>query len=243
MSIINAALFIVALLTPMLPLAQPIPQSQECVVILHGLGRTEWSMKPVQWRLEEAGYTTVNITYPSLTYPIEELAEMAVHDGVSECRALGLQRINFVTHSLGGILVRQYLSVRGIEGLHRVVMLGPPNQGSQAADYFGELAFLSPLGPEAIAQLGTGEESLPRQLGPVNFELGIIAGASSQDTLLPGFPDEMSDGTVALTETVVHGMSDFLQLSVSHTFMMWDSDVLDQVVYFLQSGSFDHRRD
>jgi len=243
LSTIKATLFAVVLLTPVLLLAQPIPQSQECVVILHGLGRTEWSMKPVQWRLEDFGYATVNLTYPSLTYPIEELAQMAVNEGVGRCHALGLERINFVTHSLGGILVRQYLVDGEIDGLHRVVMLGPPNQGSQAADYVNDLEFLSLLEPRAMEQLGTGDESVPRQLGPVTFELGIIAGASTEHTLLPGFPNEVSDGTVALTETVVAGMSDFLQLSVSHTFMMWDSDVLDQVVHFLQFGAFDHHRD
>lgn len=233
-------LLAVALLFAQLLPAQAVPQLPECVVLLHGLGRTELSMKALQWRLDDAGYFTVNITYPSLTYPIEELAEMAVVEGVAQCQAKGLERINFVTHSLGGILVRQYLESGKIEGLHRVVMLGPPNQGSQAADFANGLDFLSPLEPQAIAQLGTGEESVPRRLGPVTFELGIIAGAFRQDTLLPGFPDEPSDGTVAVTETVVEGMSDFVALSVSHTFMMWNSDVLDQVVYFLQSGSFDH---
>jgi hypothetical protein len=220
--------------------AETIVPRQECVVLLHGLWRTELSMMAVEWELGDAGYTVANITYPSLLYPIEELAEMAVDAGINECREQGLTRIHFVTHSLGGILVRQYLDTHDIEGLGRVVMMGPPNQGSQLADYVHSLPLLRPLEPEAIAQLTTGEESVPRQLGPVEFELGVIAGNVNRRPPLPGIPDEASDGTVAVAETMVPGMVDFVELPASHTFMMWNPDVLAQVLFFLEHGRFDH---
>jgi triacylglycerol lipase len=220
--------------------AETIVPRQECVVLLHGLWRTELSMMAVEWELGDAGYTVANVTYPSLLYPIEELAEMAVEAGIDECHEQGLTRIHFVTHSLGGILVRQYLDTHDIEGLGRVVMMGPPNQGSQLADYVHSLPLLRPLEPEAIAQLTTGEESVPRQLGPVEFELGVIAGNVNRRPPLPGIPDEASDGTVAVAETMVPGMVDFVELPASHTFMMWNPDVLAQVLFFLENGRFDH---
>jgi pimeloyl-ACP methyl ester carboxylesterase len=220
--------------------AETVAPRQECVVLLHGLWRTELSMKAVEWALSDAGYTVANVTYPSLLYPIEELAEMAVEEGVDECRGQGLTRIHFVTHSLGGILVRQYLKTRAIEGLERVVMMGPPNQGSQLADFVHSLDLLQPFAPEAIAQLTTGEESVPLQLGPVEFELGVIAGNINRRPPLPGIPDEASDGTVAVEETVVPGMVDFVELPASHTFMMWNPDVIAQVRFFLENGRFDH---
>ena len=220
--------------------AETVVPRQECVVLLHGLWRTELSMLAVAWELDEAGYTVANVTYPSLLYPIEELAQMAVEEGLAECREQGLTRIHFVTHSLGGILVRQYLDTRDIVGLERVVMMGPPNQGSQMADFVHSLELLHPLEPEAIAQLTTGEESVPLQLGPVDFELGVIAGTVNRRPPLLGVPVEASDGTVAVEAPLVPGMGDFIELPASHTFMMWDPDVIGQVVHFLETGQFDH---
>ena len=209
-----------------------------CVVLLHGLGRTGLSMMPLQWELAEAGYEVVNPSYPSLFYPIPELAVTTVGESVRECHSRGQQQINFVTHSLGGILVREYLSHRDIPGLQRVVMLGPPNQGSEVADYFHSLHLLRPVTPEAVEQLGTGEQSIVRELGPVDFELGVIAGTSNTLSFLPGFPEGESDGTVRVGETVVIGMQDFVELPVSHTFMIWNQDVMRQAVHFLRNGKF-----
>ena len=211
----------------------------ECVILLHGLWRTGLSMKRVQWTLEDNGYSVANISYPSVSHNIEALAVMAVEQGVAECHLRNFGRISFVTHSLGGILLRQYLVNHDIPGLRRVVMLAPPNQGSQVADYFQGMSLLAPFEPEPLAQLGTGEDSVPRRLGPVSFELGIIAGDMNLRSYLPGSPDGLSDGTVSVAETVVPGMMDFLVMPVTHTFIMWDSDVLQQVVEFLRHGRFD----
>jgi pimeloyl-ACP methyl ester carboxylesterase len=214
---------------------------ESCVILLHGLWRTEYSMKYLEWGLSEMEFEVVNLTYPSLSHPIEELAVMAVEEGLAGCRDLGLQRIHFVTHSLGGILVRQYLRYRGIAGLHRVVMLGPPSQGSQVADFVDGIDILEPITPRAVEQLGTGADSIPLRLGPADFELGIIAGTANRRGMLPGVPEQPGDGTVTVAETIVPGMLDFLELPVSHTFMMWDRRVLHQVAHFLEQGYFDRR--
>lgn len=214
------------------------PEPRSCVVLLHGLGRTAVSMMAVQWRLEDAGHRVVNITYPSLTHSVQELAGIAVGEGLAGCEELGIERVDFVTHSLGGILVRQYLDKRDIPGLRRVVMLGPPNQGSEMADYAWSLSLLQPLLPRALVQLGTSEDSVPRRLGPADFELGVIAGTANNLPLKPGQPQGRGDGTVAVSETIVPGMTDFLELPVGHTFMMWDEELLEQVVFFLEHGVF-----
>jgi pimeloyl-ACP methyl ester carboxylesterase len=217
---------------------QPDRSAEKCVILLHGLWRTQLSMLAVDWKLERAGYQVVNRSYSSLTRSIQENALLAVTDGVRECRERNLQTISFVTHSLGGILLRQYLSQYAISGLHRVVMMGPPNQGSALADYVVSLEFLDHLAPQALEQLGTGEKSVPLRLGPVAFELGVIAGNSHRRDFLPGLPEGPGDGTVAVKETRVPGMADFIELPVSHTLMMWDDEVLNQVLYFLRHGRF-----
>ena len=214
------------------------PLGVECVVLLHGLWRSALSMKRVEWTLEDQGYNVVNLSYPSTSHDIETLATMAVERGVTECQSRDPVRIHFVTHSLGGILLRQYLANHDVLGLHRVVMLAPPNQGSQMADYFQGIALLQPFKPVPLNQLGTDALSIPRQLGPVSFELGIIAGDLNLRGYLPGSPEGASYGTVSVAETIVPGMFDFLVMPVTHTFIMWDSEVLRQVVQFLKNGRF-----
>ena len=197
-------------------------------------------MKFVEWHLQKFDYAIVNVSYPSLLYSIEELAVIAIEKGLHGCADNDTGTINLVTHSLGGILVRQYLSHTDISGLKRVVMLAPPNQGSQVADYLQtSWSAIRLLEPQAALQLGTGTESIPSGLGPVSFELGIIAGTVNRRGLLPGTPEEVSDGTVSTAETVVQGMLDYIELPVSHTSILWNGDVLSQTAFFLQHGRFD----
>lgn len=237
-----AAVLALSLFSPVSVAATAAQQRLEppaaCVVLLHGLWRSALSMKALQWRLEESGYQVVNQTYPSRSYSVQQLAAMAVEQGLSACQASGFDRVDFVTHSLGGILVREYVEHQDIPGLHRVVMLAPPNGGSQLADYADSTPVLQALMPQAVAQLGTSDESVPRRLGRVTFELGVIAGTSTYMSFLPGLPDGPTDGTVAVAETIVPGMMDFLELPVGHTFMMWDDEVISQTMYFLEHGFF-----
>ncbi len=209
-------------------------------MLLHGLFRSAFSMMPLEWYLEKKGYRVINKDYDSISHPIEQLAEFAVGQGIADCQSAGSFRTHFVTHSLGGILVRQYASLHPLPGDTRVVMLGPPNQGSQVAEYYGAMDLVADIGPVAIEQLGGGLNSLPAQLGPVDFQLGIIAGNLRNTTLLPGFPDQPSDGTVSITESKVTGMRDFLELPVLHTSMIWNPGVWSQAIHFLEEGMFQH---
>lgn len=219
--------------------AQPAEiKDQACVVLLHGLFRSASAMKPLQWYLEDEGYATVNESYRSLSGPIEELAEQVVGESIEVCHSRGFSRVHFVAHSMGGILIRQYAASHPLSGQSRVVMLGPPNQGSQVADYWSGFDLFGLLETQVLEQLGTGDHSVARRLGPVSFQLGVIAGNLRNTTVLPGFPDRPSDGTVSVAETVVPGMLDFLEMPVLHTFMIWNRSVMAQAVYFLRHGYF-----
>ncbi|MGE0824044.1 MAG: esterase/lipase family protein [Candidatus Binatia bacterium] len=205
----------------------------DSVVLLHGLGRTHRSLLLTQWRLKAAGFQPINIHYPSRSQPIERLAVFVMSKLPTDTR----RTMHFVTHSLGGIVLRYLVSVQRPQNLGRVVMLSPPNRGSRVASRLRNnpiYRFL--LGP-AGQQIGAEPDSLPNQLGPVTFELGVITG-NRPLVALPWQAHEEGDGKVTVSEATVEGMRDFLVVRRGHTFIMNDPRVLDQVIHFLRHGCF-----
>ena len=214
--------------------------ASECVVLLHGLARSSMSMNRMESKLQDAGFATANVDYPSREHTVEVLAPMVVEKGLQMCREIdGVTTIHFVTHSLGGILVRQYLSEEEIPELGRVVMFAPPNQGSIAADELrGVPGFDWVHGPVG-RQLGKGSESVPLKLGPVDFELGVIAGTRSTDPITSAVLPNPDDGRVSVEDTKVEGMQDHVVVAHSHTFMIRMKKPIELTVRFLKTGSFD----
>jgi pimeloyl-ACP methyl ester carboxylesterase len=220
-------------------LVPAMASAAECVVLLHGLARTSSSFDVMQEALEEDGYLTANIDYPSREYEIAALATLAVGEGLASCRAgENVEKIHFVTHSLGGILVRQYLSTETVDELGRVVMLGPPNQGSNAVDDLEGVPGFDWLNGPAGHQLGKGEASVPLALGPVDFELGVIAGNRTVDPITSAVLDDPDDGKVSVEDTKIDGMDDFVIVEHSHAFMMRMQQPIELTKKFLRTGSF-----
>ena len=210
----------------------------ECVVLLHGLGRLSNSMSELETKLAPAGYYVSNIKYPSRSYPIDVLALDAIGRGLAQCRSEGPGEIHFITHSLGGILLRYYLLENTISELGRVVMLGPPNQGSEIVDGLLPLPGFGFIGGPAGVALGTGPGSIIDRLGPVEFDLGIIAGSTNINPLEFLFIAGPSDSIVSIESTKVRGMNAHMVLPVTHTFMMRNNEVIEQAIHYLKTGSF-----
>ncbi len=211
----------------------------ECVVLLHGLARSSTSLNAMEQALQDEGYQTANIDYPSRDFEIAELADIAVEKGLAACRAVdNIEKIHFVTHSLGGILVRQYLDSGSIDRLGRVVMLGPPNQGSIAVDDLEGVPGFDWINGPAGRQLGKGKNSVPLALGPANFELGIIAGNRTIDPITSAVLDNPDDGRVSVADTRLEGMDDFIVVEHSHAFMMRMRRPIELTVLFLKTGRF-----
>ena len=194
-------------------------------------------MKKLERRLIEENFFTVNLGYPSREFPIEILADKAIKPALEKCPQES--GVNFVTHSLGGILVRQYLSKHEIPNLKRVVMLGPPNKGSEVVDKLSKIPGFHFINGDAGLQLGTGELSVPNNLGEANFDLGIIAGTKSINWILSLLIPNTDDGKISIERTKVDGMNDHLAMPVTHPFMMKNSSVIHQVIYYLQKGRFE----
>ncbi|MDH3744093.1 MAG: alpha/beta hydrolase [Acidobacteriota bacterium] len=225
-------------LTALLSLAAPPTQAADCVILLHGLARTSSSMAKAAEAFEKRGFSVANIDYPSRERPVEELAPVAVEAGLAECPPESV--VHFMTHSLGGILVRYYLEHEGLSRLGRVVMLAPPNQGSEVVDSFRDVPGFRALNGPAGLQLGTDESSVPLKLGPVEYELGVIAGDKTFNPILSQSLPNPDDGKVSVESTKVEGMSDFIVVPHSHPFIMGSSSVIEQAVAFIETGGFEH---
>lgn len=209
----------------------------ETIVLLHGLGRTTISMLPLAAAARLRGFDVVPWGYRSRTFTIAEHAERLHAD--LEARSGRFERLHFVTHSLGGIIVRQMLANHPIVNCGRTVMLAPPNRGSEVVDRLRPFRFAHRILGRSGLELGTEETSTPNTLPPVGNETGVIAGSRQNNVIFSSWIGAPNDGKVAITRAAVEGMRDFLVLPHSHTFILWAPDTIRQTLYFLEHGKFD----
>jgi pimeloyl-ACP methyl ester carboxylesterase len=209
--------------------------------LLHGISRTALSMRPLERGLSRAGYATLNLTYPSRRRSLADLA-----DGLApriRSFAAGLDGpFHIVTHSMGGLVARVLLARHRPQRLGRVVMLAPPNAGSEIAD----LLHRNPLyrgwfGPAGAQLVARRDEALSALLGGVDFELGVIAGTRSLYPLASRLLPRPNDGRVSVAATRVEGMADHLALPVSHPLIVRDGEAIRQTLAFIRDGRFTRR--
>ena len=215
------------------------PQDEH-VILLHGGLITSFSMLRVQYMLENEGYHVHNVNYPSRAGSIKKLADDAIAPAIVECERAGAVKISFVTHSMGAILLRSYLASHSVSLLGRVVMLGPPNHGSEVADKLGHFWVYKKIFGPTMLEMTTATNSLPNTLGAANFCLGIIAGDRTigpiSSFLIPG----RDDGMISIERTKLAGMADHLVMHTTHPFMTINQEVIRQAIYFLKNGRFNH---
>lgn len=212
-------------------------ESQETVILLHGLGRTRWSFWRVEQALRHDGYRVINLTYPSRARSLEELSRDWLAPLVAAQGAA--TRLHFVTHSMGGILLRCYLRDHALPNPGRVVMLAPPNAGSELADRLKPTWFYRTVNGPAGQQLGTS--GLPVVLGPWPAgagELGVIAGDRSLNPLFSSWMPGPGDGKVTVARARLAGMTAFVTIHYSHTWLAWRGPVIAQIRAFLRTGRF-----
>lgn len=220
------------------------PMRGKVVIAVHGLIRTAGSLRKVcDYLHERGGYTAIAMNYCSTR------AEVAQH-----ARALrsiidhldGVEQIDLVSHSLGSLVIRHYLSDttdpatnrQGDPRIGRIVMYAPPNQGAELAEKLGRNQVFKMVFGVAGTQLARDWPELEKHLALPQFEFGILAGGRGDEKgwnpLLAG--DD--DGVVSVATTRLPGASDSLVLPVSHTFIMGNAQVLECTLRFLEHGYF-----
>jgi len=212
--------------------------NQDTVILLHGLNRTHHSFSKMEYSLKENDYNVINVNYPSQHFTVEELVKQYITPVIHACEKECKTKIHFVTHSMGGILLRYYLQFNSLQCLGNVVMLGPPNQGSEVVDKLKNVPGFKMINGPAGQQLGTTSSSIPQQLGPVNYPVGVITGNRSINPILSCIIPGKDDGKVSLKRARVEGMTDFLVVPYTHTMIMRRRYVIEQTRHFLKNNQF-----
>lgn len=207
------------------------------VILLHGFGGLPIQLVPLSRRLKQAGFTPSTIGYPSWRWPLDRIVSH-LQDRIATDDE---RPLHFVSHSMGGLVLRALLTRRRPASLGQVVMLGTPHGGSELAD----LLFNLRLNRAILNQSGdllrvTRPPAMQAMLGTPDYPLGLIAGNRS---LLPWLPDLIfraaHDGKVSVAATQLDGATDHLVMPVAHTAMLYDSKVAKQVIHFLRTGRFE----
>ncbi len=191
----------------------------------------------LELRLQDAGFHTVNETYPSTTKPLGELIEAEPPVSIAKCR--DRKPIHFVTHSMGGVIMRGYLAKHEVDNLGRLVLIAPPNRGSELVDTLMQVPGLEWLNGPAGAALSADIDSIPNTISDADAQYGVIAGDLSLNPLFSSLLPGEDDGKVSVESTKFAVMTDHITVYASHTFIMNSLEVADQTLGFLLTGRFE----
>ncbi len=213
--------------------------SNDYVILIHGLRRNFRSMRKIEENLQKRGYIVINFKYDSTKYDINYLS-LRLREKIDKKCMDKQKKIHFVTHSLGGIIVRCFLREYDSSRIGKIVMLSPPNKGSEVVDYFINWKIYKKLCGPSGQQLGTTEYNIPNQLGPIiGHDVGIITGDRSWNPFFSALIHGKDDGKVSIERSKVEGMKDFLVVHRTHTYIMKDKDVINQIDYFIKYSVFE----
>ena len=227
----------VEMLIPPFPWDRPQWRDSEgpVVVLLHGLWRGWRAMQPLARALANEGFSTLNVPYPSSRLPVHVLAERvrAQVSAVADDRP-----VHFITHSLGGIIVRKLLSEGVPWKTGRVVMLAPPNGGSEIVDWSKRHPLLHQvLGPAGRA---LGSDGIPTALSalPASVEAAVIMGNRSSLPVFRNLLGPDNDGILATAKGQMDGLRGFSVINADHTFIQVHPETIRLCLHFLKTGEW-----
>ncbi len=212
------------------------PGARHMVILLHGLFRSKDSFGDLPDRLTEAGYEAAGFNYASMREGVQVSADRLnlVLDRLEDT-----DRVSFVTHSMGSIVLRAALARpaawRERVALHRIVLIAPPSKGSAVANLLADFLPYQWLTGDAGQDLTT--EAIA-DLPGLDAPFGIIAGGHGDGEGFNPMIDGDDDGTVAVAETQLEGSLDFLLVDSLHSFVHTGPETIEAVLSFLANGCF-----
>ena len=209
--------------------------SMQYLILIHGINDTSKGFKKMEQHFSSQ-YKVININYPSLKYSIVDLSNKYLTPVMNKISKS--DTINIVTHSMGAIILRQYLNEKYPKNIGRIIMISPPNHGSEVADFFHTLFLYKKIYAKAGSSLskdGLQKLNLPDSIG---YNYGIIAGTG---TLLPFFSifiKGKDDGKISINRTKLSDMKDFITLHYSHDFIAKKKKTIKYTENYLKYGKF-----
>jgi pimeloyl-ACP methyl ester carboxylesterase len=208
------------------------------VVLLHGILNPALIMAPIARHLRRDGYRVINWGYPARSRLIEEHAAQlaALVQSID-----GDGPIHFVGFSLGGIVIRYYLTHYDAPRAGRLVMIGSPNLGTEKVDVFYQRRWFRWLyGSRAMSQLRAANRRFFEEMGVPSVEFGVIAGGRDDGHGFSRLLKGDDDGAVSVESAKLEGAADFILLPHTHTVLVLAPETVRQVAAFLHNGQFDH---
>ena len=209
--------------------------SKKIVILIHALATSKYFMQPIASYLTKHNFEVYNWDYQSRKFTIPEIASQ-LQDYII-LNNLNNYEVNFVTHSMGGIVLRYYAKNYNLN-IGNVVMLAPPNNGSEVVDKLKNFYFYKMVFGPAAYSLGTSNDDLVTNLGSVNFNLGVMIGNISYDPLSSIFLPEGNDGKVSIESSKIEGMKEHFVVNSSHITIIFNPNNYKYIYNFLTCGNF-----
>lgn len=215
-----------------------VAMAAECVVLIHGFGRSSFSMSKISHNLQANGYKTINIDYPSRKYTLNDLINNhitpQIDDKIDNC-----SKIHFVGYSMGGIITRYILEHHRPENLGKVIFLGTPNSGAEVVNVLGKYKWFKKLFGPAVQQLAIGSSFWDQIPNNVDYESGVISGNFSINPITSLFMIKGDDdGTISVESSKIEGMKEQLVLPVTHKMLLNSQRVVEEIEHFIRKGQF-----
>lgn len=213
-------------------------QPKECAILLHGIANPALVMSPFEIALKLNGFDTINIEYPSRDESIDRLSKY-IHKALIKKDYHQYDTIHFIAFSLGALVLRAYLNHTTPSNMGRVVMLGPPNQGTEAADKLKDEWYYQLFFGKAGQEVTTDRFS---DNDHIDYELGIIAGTKSGLAFADLFTKDPlpkpHDGIIPVENTKISGMKSHLCIDTTHAGLIAHPKAIDNAVEFIKTGNF-----